>query len=54
MNALVRGNYVARTILGHSSAGITDAAYAHLGHEALRVAAERLAGVVDPNLDSNP
>jgi len=36
-------------VLGHSSTRITDEVYAHLGHEALRGAVDRLAGVLDPN-----
>ena len=35
-------------VLGHSSTRITDEVYAHLGHEALRGAVDRLAGVLDP------
>lgn len=35
---------------GHSSTGITDQVYADLGHDALRGAVDRLAGVPDPSL----
>ncbi len=35
-------------VLGRSSTRITDEVYAHLGHEALRGADDRLAGVLDP------
>jgi len=41
-------------VLGHSSTRITDEVYAHLGHEALRGAVDRLAGVLDPGLDHKP
>ena len=39
-------------VLRHSSTRITDEVYAHLGHEALRAAVDRLAGVLDPSLGS--
>ncbi|WP_298338834.1 tyrosine-type recombinase/integrase [Ferrimicrobium sp.] len=35
-------------VLGHSSTRVTDEVYAHLGHEALRGAVDRLAGVLEP------
>lgn len=35
-------------VLGHSSTRITGEVYAHLEHEALRGAVDRLAGVLDP------
>ena len=35
---------------GHSSIGITDQVYADLGHDAIRGAVDRLAGVPDPSL----